>query len=138
VKSTHARKGRCRPEKAVKEISEILSEYHISRITGDRYAGEWVASAFDKHNINYTVCSKAKSDLYLSLEAYVNTKRVEFPKEKRLIDELVNLERKRGQSGKDTIDHPPRGSDDFANSLAGVCHVLLSVENSLFADCDLN
>ena len=68
----------------------------------------------------------------------MNTKRVEFPKEKRLIDELVNLERRRGRPGKDIIDHPPRGSDDYANALAGACHVLLSVENSLFAHCDLN
>jgi hypothetical protein len=126
------------PETAVKEICEILTQYHIGRITGDRYAGEWVSSAFNKHNISYTQCSKPKSDLYLSLEAYVNTKRVKFPQEKRLIDELVNLERRRGRSGKDIIDHPPRGSDDYANSLAGVCHALLSVENSLFAHCDLN
>jgi hypothetical protein len=126
------------PETAVKDICEILAQYHINQITGDRYAGEWVSSAFDKHNINYIPCSKAKSDLYLNLEGYINTGRVEFPKEKRLIDELTNLERKTSRSGKDVIDHGPKGSDDYANSLAGVCHALLSVENSLFAHCDLN
>jgi hypothetical protein len=33
--------------------------------------------------------------------------------------EFRRLERRRGRSGKDSIDHPPRGSDDTANAVAG-------------------
>lgn len=125
------------PDDVVAEITEILSKYRMNRIAGDHYAANWVASAFDKNRINYVTCEKAKSDLYLSLEGYINTKRVEFQKDKSLIAELINLERRRGRSGKDIVDQPPRGSDDLANSLAGVCHVLTSLEGSLFAHCDL-
>src|SRR5262249_27593265 len=39
--------------------------------------------------------------------------------------EFRRLERRRGRSGKDTIDHPPRGSDDIANAVAGVTWVTL-------------
>ena len=125
------------PEDAVREIAEIISKYRINRITGDRYAAAWVSSAFEKNGIKYDPCKSPKSDLYLSLKGYINTGRVQFSTDKRLITELVNLERRRGRSGKDIVDHPPRGSDDLANSLAGVCHVLTSLEGGLFADCDL-
>jgi hypothetical protein len=37
--------------------------------------------------------------------------------------EFRRLERRRGRSGKDSIDHPPRGSDDIANAVAGVISV---------------
>jgi hypothetical protein len=125
------------PEGVVAEITNVLRAYRVNRITGDRYAGAWVEQAFLKNGITYLPSAKAKSDLYLHFEALVNTRRVEFPKQKQLITELVNLERRRSKSGKDSIDHPPRGSDDLANSLAGVCHVLSTLEGSAFKDCDL-
>jgi len=125
------------PEVVVGEIADVLSAYRVNRVTGDRYAGAWVDTAFQRHGITYRPSEKNKSDLYLSFEALVNTRRVEFPKQKQLITELVNLERRRSKSGKDSIDHPPRGSDDLANSLAGVCHVLSTLEGSAFKDCDL-
>ena len=51
--------------------------------------------------IVYQAADKAKSDLYLAFEGFLNTQRVEFHKDEQLITELVNLERKRGRSGRD-------------------------------------
>ena len=126
------------PSEVVKEIATIVSGYRINRVCGDRYAASWVSSAFEKEGVNYEACTKAKSDLYLDFEGYINTALVEYPNDKKLTSELVNLERRRGRSGKDIIDHPPRGSDDLANSVAGVCYLLTSLEDSAFAGCDLS
>jgi len=122
------------PEVVVFEICELLKRYRIRTVTGDRYAGSWVTSSFEKFGIEYVTCDKPKSDLYLMLEGLINTGRVEFAKDERLIRELVNLERRRGRQGKDLVDHPPRGHDDLANSLAGLTHLLVKNENSFFAE----
>jgi hypothetical protein len=48
------------------------------------------------------------------------SKRLELLDIEKLKTEFRRLERRRGRSGKDSIDHPPRGSDDIANAVAGV------------------
>jgi hypothetical protein len=125
------------PESVVGEIATILKSYRVNRVVGDKYAGNWVSSAFDKVGITYLPAAKPKSDLYLHLESLVNTFRAEIPKSKQLITELVNLERRRSKSGKDQVYHPPRGSDDYANAVAGALYILATMEGSAFALCDL-
>jgi hypothetical protein len=44
-----------------------------------------------------------------------------------MIDELRRLERRRGRSGKDSVDHPQYGgSDDLANSVAGAVNLVIT------------
>jgi hypothetical protein len=49
----------------------------------------------------------------------VNAKQVELLDNARLLEQLRRLERRKGRTGKDSIDHPPRLSDDVANAVAG-------------------
>ena len=56
----------------------------------------------------------------------VNSKRCELPDDRRMIDELRRLERRRGRTGKDSIDHPAHLSDDLANSTAGVINLVIT------------
>ena len=125
------------PEEVVSEIADILTRYRISAVTGDKYGAAWVSSAFEKFGISYNPADKVKSDLYLEFEGYANTQRVELPINKKLAQELINLERKRGKSGKDSVDHPPRGSDDLANAVAGLTRLLVGTEHSFFHGCDI-
>ncbi len=108
------------PSTVVQDIVSDLKDYGISKITGDRYGAAWVSSSFEKEDVHYESCDKPRSDLYLNFEGIVNTRQIELPKNKALITELVNLERRRGKSGKDSIDHPQSGHDDMANVIAGV------------------
>ncbi len=39
--------------------------------------------------------------------------------DKKLLAQLGNLERRTSRNGRDTVDHPPGGHDDIANSVAG-------------------
>jgi len=45
---------------------------------------------------------------------------VRLPNHARLIRELCLLERRTQRSGKDTVEHPRNGHDDFANVVCGV------------------
>ena len=122
------------PSAVVSEIANIIKPYRINSVVGDRYAGEWVSSTFKKYGVVYHTCPLVKSDLYLSFEARINVGQVELPDNEVLVKQLLALERRRGRSGKDSVDHPPRGHDDLANVAAGVSYVCFENENLIFPE----
>jgi hypothetical protein len=107
------------PDDVVKEFAAALKTYGISKVTGDRYAGEWPRERFRAHEIEYRVADKTKSDLYLALLPLLNSGRIELLDNQRLTAQLCSLERRTSRAGKDSIDHVPGGHDDVANACAG-------------------
>ena len=116
------------------EMAEVLKGYGVLSVTGDNYGGEWPVASFRSHGIAYERCEKSKSELYLAFVPVTNSGGVELPDDKRLFNELRRLERRRGRTGKDTVDHPPRLHDDLANSVAGVSYLLINAEARLRFD----
>ena len=108
------------PEQVVTEFVDLLRPYRVTRIGGDRYAGEWPREVFRKLGVAYQVCETAKSDLYQRLLPSLNSGQVELLDHPRLLAQLSNLERRTARGGRDSIDHPPRAHDDVANAAAGV------------------
>jgi hypothetical protein len=108
------------PEVAVGECAAMLRRFGISRVTGDRYAGEWPVARFREHGIAFEQSARPKSDIYHDLLPLLNAKRVELLDNPRLAAQLAGLERRTARSGKDSIDHAPGGHDDLANAVAGV------------------
>ena len=108
------------PEQVVAEFVDLLRSYRVTRIGGDRYAGEWPRDVFRKLGVAYQVCETAKSDLYQRLLPSLNSGQVELLDHPRLLAQLSNLERRTARGGRDSIDHPPRAHDDLANAAAGV------------------
>jgi hypothetical protein len=108
------------PEKAVAECTALLKRFGITRVVGDRYAGEWPKARFAEHGISFEQSAKPKSDIYHDLLPLLNAKRVELLEHPRLSAHLVGMERRTARSGKDSIDHSPGGHDDLANVVAGV------------------
>jgi hypothetical protein len=117
------------PGVVVNEAAEIAKGYGVLNVTGDNYGGEWPVASFRNCGVAYEKAEKHKSELYLGFIPIVNAKNVELLDNKRLIDELRRLERRKGRTGKDAVDHPPRLHDDLANAVAGVCHLLKSDKN---------
>ena len=107
------------PADCVREYADLLKGYGIKAVTGDRYAGRWPSDEFRRHGISYQASELDRSGLYLELLAALNSGRVELPPDDMVARQLVGLERRTSRSGKDTIDHPPNGSDDRANAIAG-------------------
>ncbi len=114
------RKPPFNPEAVVDEFAAVLKTYRCSAVTGDRYAGEWVASQFTKRGIFYAPCDQSKSELYRDLLPIVNSGGVDLLEHDRLKQQLVGLERRTARSGKNSIDHAPGAhDDDVANAAAG-------------------
>ena len=108
------------PGSIVAEYAHLLHMYHLRAVTGDKYAGQWPAQEFARHDIHYHHADKSKSDLYIETLASINNRRVELPDSDRLLNQFSVLERKTSRAGKDSIDHPPGGHDDLANAVAGL------------------
>lgn len=113
------------PADTAKEHAEFLKSYGVTGTTGDAYAGEWPREQFARNGVNYQVSEKNKSKLYLGLIPVMTSRRLELLDNRKMIDELRRLERRRGRSGKDVIDHGLRGSDDVINATAGAVHMAL-------------
>ena len=47
------RKPAFSPEEVVSEFAELLKSYRITKITGDRYAGDWPRERFREHGVGY-------------------------------------------------------------------------------------
>lgn len=110
------------PDSVVHEFCETLTRYGITSVRGDRYAGEWCREPFKKRGISYEVADATKNDLYRSMLPAVNSAKVELLDHKRLLTQIVGLERRTARGGRDSVDHAPGGHDDIANAVAGALH----------------
>ena len=48
----------------MRDFAITLKTYRISKVIGDRYAGEWVPEQFRSCGITYEPAEQAKSDIY--------------------------------------------------------------------------
>jgi hypothetical protein len=114
------------PSGVVEEAAGVLKTYGCAHVTGDRYGGEWPREAFRAHGITYDVAEEDRSALYLGMLPVVNAKGIELLDVAELLRELRGLERRRGSSGRDRVDHRRGSHDDRANAVAGVAALLRS------------
>jgi hypothetical protein len=102
------------------QFCQTLKNHGIRKVVGDRYAGEWVASAFEDRGIDYESSDLDKSSIYMEVLPAFAERRVTLLDDKRLITELRMLERKPRSGGKaDVVDHAPNMHDDAANAACG-------------------
>jgi hypothetical protein len=114
------------PESATEEFAKLLKSYSITGVTGDRYAGQWCAQAFQKRGITYTPSEVPKSGLYLDFLPKLNSRTIRLVDNARLVNQIAALERRTSRGGKDTIDHSPGAHDDVANVVAGLAHCAIN------------
>jgi hypothetical protein len=107
------------PEQTVAEFVQVLRSYGVNEIRSDRYGAEWVAESFFRHGIRLRPSEKSRSEIYAEVLPAINSRQVSLLDDKRLIAQLVSLERRTSRSGKDSIDHAPGAHDDIANAAAG-------------------
>jgi len=107
------------PEAVVKEYCDLLRAYRINEVCGDRYAAGWSAEQFLKNGVNYRPSERSKSEIYLSFLPMVMSGQVELLDHKKLLNQLVDLERRTRSGGRDSVDHSAGAHDDIANAAAG-------------------
>jgi hypothetical protein len=107
------------PVEVTKDYAKLCKEYRITSVHGDNYSAEWSVSAYKDAGLRYIVSDKAKSQLYLEALPLFTRQAISIPNHPQLLRELRLLERRTHRSGRDTVDHGPRGADDFANAVCG-------------------
>lgn len=111
------------PRTTAEEFALLAQQYRCRKIVGDAFAGEWVAAAFRDAGATYETSPLNKSALYLESLPSFNRGGVSIPNHELLLREMRGLERRVHRSGKDAVDHPRHGSDDFANALCGALYL---------------
>lgn len=94
-----------KPQSVVEEYSKTLKNYGLRKVTGDRYAGEWVVKQFENYGIKYESSKLNKSEIYLEFEPLMTQGGIELLDNRRLFAQLRGLERRTRSGGKDSIDH---------------------------------
>jgi hypothetical protein len=114
------------PQEVVKSYAALLKDYGITEVTGDGYSESWVETAFQDAGIAYERSEMKKSQLYLESLPLFTRGAISIPDHQQLLRELRLLERQTHRGGRDTIDHPKRGSDDYANAVCGCAATIKS------------
>jgi hypothetical protein len=116
--------GKFDPHTVTKQYAALCQEYHVSEVTGDAYAREWVAGTWRETGIAYRKSPLVKSDVYLECIPLFTRGVVRLPDHATLLRELRLLERQTHRSGKDSVDHGRNGHDDYANAVCGALHLV--------------
>ena len=107
------------PHEVTHHFVQLAKRYGVQKIYGDNYSAEWLAQAVKDAGASYEVCELPKSKLYLEAVPHFSRAAIEIPDIPILIRELKLLERRLQPSGREAVDHPTGGSDDYANALVG-------------------
>jgi hypothetical protein len=107
------------PVSALMAVIEPVLPTANTRPTGDKYAPGFVSEGFRTHAITYKQAEHDRSSLYLGLVPLVNSGAVSLLDDAASLRELRGLERRRGPSGRDKVDHRINSHDDRSNAIAG-------------------
>jgi hypothetical protein len=121
------------PADAVDEFASICRDYAVHKVVGDQYGAALNADLWTERGVRYEPCRFNRSQLYLSLVGPINQGSVRMPRLAILQQELRQLQRRKTRIGRESVDHPQSGSDDAANSVAGVVFLLLKRRADPFA-----
>ena len=113
------------PSEVIAACVVVLKPYRIRNVVGDNFSGEFAPEGFRKNGINYELSDKNRSQLYLGLIPVMCSGKVELLDNPRMANELRELERKVGRSGRDSVDHRPGFDEAPANATAGVVNVVM-------------
>jgi hypothetical protein len=115
------------PEAITAEYAGVLKAYHVTNVVSDHWGGDWPAEQFRKHGVTVTAADKTKSQYYGELLPLLNSGRVDLLDDKRMISQLIGLERRVSRGGRDSINHGPgAGQHDDKINAAAIAIVLAS------------
>jgi hypothetical protein len=108
------------PSGAIAEAARLVREgYGMGVVQRDVYAPGFVDEGFRTHGIICEAAKRTTSEHYLEMVPLVNAKAAVLLDDPELLRELSGLERHRGPSGRDRVDHRPGAHDDRAAACAG-------------------
>jgi len=115
------------PSGVIAEAAALLKRYGLFEVVGDNYAPGFVREGFSSNGITYQPSERNRSEIYLELLPSVNAGSVVLLDDTEMLRELRGLERRRGPSGRDRVDHRGGAHDDRANAAAGALTLALDL-----------
>lgn len=112
------------PTEAIRQMVALCRPYRVTKVHGDRFGGEWPREGFRNQGIEYALHPRSKSELYVEMLPHLTSRTIELLDHPKLALELTGLERRVSPSGRELIDHPKGGHDDYANAVAGLIDLL--------------
>ena len=109
------------PEAVTRDFAAVLKSYRVTKVIGDRYAGEWVKEQFRSNGIQYALSEQAKSDLYRDCLPGINSGKIELLDIPKLHAQFIGLERRTSRSGKTSLITRPVRMMIFATALPVRC-----------------
>lgn len=107
------------PQQCVADIAALTRQYRITRLSGDRFGGDWPAEAFRRHGISYEPSKLTRSEIYVETIPLFTSGRVRLLDHKKCVDQFAGLRRRVQPGGREQIDHSSGAHDDVANAAAG-------------------
>jgi hypothetical protein len=107
------------PSGVIAEASAFYKSWGVYEPFGDQYAAEHTPEQFRRSGLTYRPSPLNRSEIYLELVPLINSQSVVLLDHPDLLRELRGLERRRGSSGRDKVDHRRGLHDDVANASAG-------------------
>src|SRR5690606_17542636 len=107
------------PSETIKACAQILKAYGVYSITTDRYSGGFAPELWRQNQIEWKPSERSRSELYLSLVPIINSGGCRLLDDEKMRRQLLGLRRKVAPGGRESVDHPVGGSDDYANAAAG-------------------
>lgn len=114
------------PDAVVAGFADVLKPYRVTKVTGDRFAGEWCRERFRAHSVAYDLAEKPKSEIFLEALPLLNSHRIELLDHPRGTTQLVGLERTTTRSGRDMVNHAPGAHDDVVNAVLGAAMLAMA------------
>lgn len=111
------------PHEVVREFADLIRQYGIREIASDFYSAQWAETTWTASGIKFIRSKLNRSELYIEMLPLFTRGAISIPDHARLRKELRLLERRTSRLGKDAVDHPKRGSDDYANAMAGAARL---------------
>jgi len=125
--------GKFDPVRLTRDFAALAKAYGIATVTGDRYAPQWVASAWAECGIVYETSALSQSAVYLEAVPLFARCLARLPNHARLLRELSLLERRTQRNGRDVVDHRPGESDDYAAAVCGALVLASTARPSLWS-----
>jgi hypothetical protein len=111
------------PTYVIGRMVEILREWGIKSVTGDRFGSRFTSDSFSDRGIHYQPSDKSASELFLELLPVVSTGGIELPPDEVMLHQLSTLERRVRSGGKDLVEARKGLHDDVAVAVAGACYL---------------
>ncbi len=125
-----ARKPPFSPESVVAGFCDVLREYGIGEVVGDRFSGLFAPESFQRHGVAYKQSEHPARVLFGALLPLLNSERIRLVDDKVANTEICRLERKVTPAGNTMIQAPPREHDDRAVCIAGAASLTMASQDA--------